>query len=143
MIRHGQQRNLNQGRRLCQPHRLCIAEKKSIVTLLTYCRWSRYKMYERLNWHLLKVDQELFGIKRRYRWRHPLKVWRLFSMLKWSAFLILVLGLTIVKAPPVEIEFEYYQKLDGVRQLSSNLWVEGDSYFFSIFFSKKKSNKPL
>ena len=144
MIKHGQQRNLNfqipmltylnQGGRLCQPHRLCIAEKKSIVTLLTYCSCSRYKMYERLNWHLLKVDQELFGIKRRYRWRHPLKVWRLFSMLKWSAFLILVLGLTIVKVPPVEIEFEYYQKLDVVRQSSSNLWVEGDSHLFFLFF---------
>ena len=102
---------------------------------MNFCRWSRYKMYERLNWHLLKVDQELFGIKRRYRWRHPLKVWRLFSMLKWSAFLILVLGLTIVKVPPVEIEFEYYQKLDVVRQSSSNLWVEGDSHlFFHLFF---------
>ena len=89
-----------------------------------------YKMYERLNWHLLKVDQELFGIKRRYRWRHPLRVWKLFLMLKWSVFLILVLGLTIVKVPPVEIEFEYYQKLDVVRQSSSNLWVEGDSHFF-------------
>ena len=102
--------------------------------LLNYCK---YKMYERLNWHLLKVDQELFGIKRRYRWRHPLKVWRLFSMLKWWAFLILVLGLTIVKVPPVEIEFEYYQKLDVVRQSSSNLWVEGDSHlFFHFYFSK-------
>ena len=96
-------------------------------------------MYERLNWHLLKVDQELFGIKRRYRWRHPLKVWRLFSMLKWSAFLILVLGLTIVKVPPVEIEFEYYQKLDVVRQSSSNLWVEGDSHLFFHFLFFKVS----
>ena len=93
-------------------------------------KYELYKMYERLNWHLLKVDQELFGIKRRYRWRHPLKVWKLFLKLKWSVFLILVLGLTIVKVPPVEIEFEYYQKLDVVRQSSSNLWVEGDFTFF-------------
>ena len=110
-----------------------------MVTLLNYWRWSRYKMYERLNWHLLKVDQELFEIKRRYHWRHPLKVWRLFSMLKWWAFLILVLGSTIVKVPPVEIEFEYYQKLDVVRQSSSNLWVEGDSHLFSHFLFFKVS----